>query len=940
MERHEVRINLFSICELAFSFLCFLIWGLLIGCVEKKSISSFWVDDLKCCRLVDPVGVDEPILSWKIRSIEQNVKQVAWEIEVAKSETDLKNGNLVWKSKKESDDQFGIFLDGLTCEEGICYYWRVRVWDQRGNLTDWSRPALFTVGLKNDNWKAHWVTINWEQSKSLPIFRKEFNLSKDLDRAMIYFCGLGCGDLYLNGALVDSTRVLDPAQTNYEQYALYTTFDVTCQLQKGVNCLGVMLGEGWYAQGRVWGGGMKYGDPLFRLQMDLFYKDGTKESILSDPSWKWHDGAIISSNLYAGECYDATCEIQGWSKAGFSDGTWKNSIEATGIIPLKMYPQLVEPIRMKRTIPAIKKWKDPSGRWIYDFGENVAGVPLIKVNQPRGTRLRMRMGEYVKGDGAIEFGTTGVFATGVIQTDEYICAGRKNEVWQPRFTYHGYRYLELSGEVCDVPIDSIQTVVLHSDVETRGSFMCANEQLNHLHEIALRTVLSNTHGLPTDCPHRERCGWLGDAHTVAPFENNNFNMYNFWMKYMEDICSTSSSVEKNALHQKLHNTEFYFTDKLAGTPYMIAPGKRLCGVASPDWGTAIVQIPWYTYLYYGDKEPLKRYYPIMKHWVEHVESITMNDTLSTRHIVPFGLGDWCPPEGNGRIECPIALSSTAFHYWDVAILRNVAEILEKEDDVKRFETLKQDVKKAFISQFYDTKRKTFGCQTADAMALDFGLVPEGDEKFVSDAIVADMNQNHEGFIHTGIFGLGRIGQALSRYGNADMAWSLFTKTGENSFAYMWENANATTLWEVLPINQKSMQSTLESNASLNHPMQGGYDSWFYEEVAGLRPDPAGPGFKIVRMDPSMMGFLSWAKAVILTDYGSTESFWKQEDGKFVWNIILPANTSALVALPKDKKVYVNGRMFNTVEYPLIEQKYGKFYYRFPSGRYNVEIITR
>ena len=251
---------------------------------------------------------------------------------------------------------------------------------------------------------------------------------------------------------------------------------------------------------------------------------------------------------------------------------------------------------MKQEIAPVALWQDPQGNWIYDFGVNVEAIPLLTVEQPAGTRIKMRMGETLAADKSIEYNTTGVAATGVVQTDEYVCTGKGKEKWTPRFTYHGFRYLELSGAATQPEKDWLKAVVVHTDVERIGTFECADPQINRLHELAVRTMLSNIHGLPTDCPHRERCGWLGDAHAVAPFESMNYGMNNFWMKYMGDVSSSSSVFLENTLHQKLHNSEFYFADKQPGIPFMISPGRRLCGVASPDWGTAVVQIPWDIYL--------------------------------------------------------------------------------------------------------------------------------------------------------------------------------------------------------------------------------------------------------------------------------------------------------------------------------------------------------
>lgn len=909
-------------------------------CTDNCAGSKAKVVDLKCRGLVTPEGIDEAVFSWKIESEENGFIQSAWEIEIASSREDLEDGNYIWNSGKTvSEQQVNVRPDIAILERGPLYWWRLRIWNGKGQVTVWSEPSFFSLGLNTSDWKAKWITSVWKKDSPMPYFRKVFDTGKaesKLQRAVVYFCGLGCGDIYLNGELVDKKRILDPAQTNYEQYALYSTFDITSGLVKGENCLGVMLGEGWYGQNSVWGPWAKYGDPLFRLQMEITYEDGSKEMIVSDESWLWTSGPVLKGNIYAGEVYDATKEIKGWSEVGIQLNGWKNAVVAEGVIPVNLFPQIMEPICLKNEIRAVKKWKDPSGNWIFDFGVNIAGIPQITVDQLKGTHLKMRMGELLREDGSIEYNTTGVFATGVVQTDEYICAGNGREVWNPRFTYHGYRYLELSGMAAEPELDWIKTIVVHTDVNKRGEFECSDEQINKLHELAVRTMLNNTHGLPTDCPHRERCGWLGDAHTVAPFENYNFDLNNFWMKYMEDISSTSSAFEKNTLHQKLFNTIFYFADKAPGIPYMISPGKRLCGVASPDWGTAVVQLPWYTYLYFGNEEPLHKYYQEMKQWVDHVESLTLNDTLSTKHIVPYGLGDWCPPEGNNAIDCPVALSSTAFHYLDASILAKTAAILGKNDDAGYYSGLKDKIAAAFVAEFYDKESTTFGSQTADAMALDFGLVPAGDEKAVSDAIVRNMKEKYDGFMHTGIFGLGRIGQALSRFGNSKMAWDMFTKTGENSFAYMWTDADATSLWEILPVNGKSKEMCL-AGSSLNHPMQGGYDTWFYEDIAGIRPDVSGPGFKVIHFEPTMTSYLSWAKASIETPYGRTASEWSQEENSLVWIITLPPNTSGIVALPDSKKVHVNKRSFNKADYPLIGSEEEVSLYKFPSGVYQIEI---
>lgn len=899
---------------------CLLIFS---ACMENRSKSC--VSATLCRNQENPIGIDKATFSWKIESETPNTVQTAWEIEIASSKETLNKGKAdVWSSgKRQSDDQLNIEPQGATMQTGHVYWWRVRIWDGEDLATAWSKPAYFSLGPAKDEWKAQWITATWQENSPLPYFRKTFKTDNEgikIERATVYLSGLGCSDLFLNGERIDSTRILDPAQTNYEQYALYSTFDVTKQIKEGANCIGVMLGNGWYNQGVVWGKGFSYGNPIVLLQLEITYRNGTKQIIGTDESWQWMPGPILSSNIYAGETYDANKEIPDWSKAVTDGSDWNKAVLAKGAnIPKSLFPQLMEPIRLNEVIDAVDMWQDKEGNWIFDFGVNIAGVPVITVEQPAGTRLKMRTGELLNENRAIDFSTTGVFATQVIQTEEYICTGKGIETWTPRFTYHGYRYLELSGAATKPELSWIKTALVYNDVKQNGTFECSEPQINRLHELAIRTMLSNTHGIPTDCPHREKCGWLGDAHAVAPFESIHFDLNQFWLKYLADIHSTSSVFLENTLHHKFHNSEFYFADKQPGIPFMISPGKRLCGVASPDWGTAVVQLPWYVYLYYGNREALELYYDEMKQWVDHIQALTEED------IVPYGLGDWCPPAGNQMIDCPIPLSSSAFHCLDANLVARAAEVLNKKDDAVKYKALAERLKEAFIKKFYDPANKTFGSQTANAMALSYGLYPTQDAQAISDATVENIKKHHD-FLHVGIFGLGHIGAALSRYGNSQSAYDAFTKKGEYSFAYMWDNADATSLWEILPVSEASKNVCLQGNSSLNHPMQGVYDAWFYEDIAGIRPET--PGYKVIRFEPTMTGPLDWAKATIETPYGTVMSDWKKIDGVLNWHITIPPNSAGKVFIPAGKELNINDQA--------ADEK--KAYHDLPSGSYKISII--
>ena len=929
-------------------FFCFYVSLFTALSVNAQVNKGLIVDELRCCNMLNPEGVNFPLLSWKIKTSIEGISQKSWDVEIATSkDLLLKDKADVWKSGKHlSTEQFNITPKVSRLLDATTYFWRVRILDNTGKLSKWSDPAYFSIGLLSEqSWKAKWITYNYTKDGALPYFRKVFNLSREKatpTKAIVYLCGLGCSELYMNGQLVDPSRYLDPAQTNYEQYALYSTFDVTNFLQKGNNCFGVMLGKGWFTQDTGWRGApFTYGNPMLRFQLVVYYSDGTRNVLGSDESWTWKSGPVIKTNLYLGELYDARQEVKEWCKTETPCNDCEKAILAKENMPPRLIAQSMDPIRTKQVLKAVKMWQDSTGNWIFDFGINLAGIPHLDIQQPAGTHLSIRIAEEKKPNGSLDFASLGWIHHGKIPTDEYICKGEGNEQWSPRFTYHGFRYAELSGMIEKPDLSTMSLIVVHSDMAYTGVFECADTQINKLHELAMRTVLSNLHGIPTDCPDREKCGWLGDSHAYVKMANLNLQMNNFWMKYLGDIRSGANVVEKKTLFHERFNSTFYFTDKPAGLPYMIAPGKRLCGVASPDWGTALVQLPWWLYVYYGNKDILKDYYSNMKYWTDYVSGLAQDTARTnkygktTKHIVYQGLGDWCPPGGNKNIDTPIEFTSTAFHYQDVSIMERVAHILGKEVDAKKYATEKQLIAEEVVANLYDAQHKTFGSQTADAMALDFGLVPKGDEKAVSDAMVRNMNEKYKGFMNCGIFGITRIGSMLARNGNSQAAWKMFTKKGENSFEWMWSSADVTSLWEVLPTNTVSMKAA--ATGSLNHPMQAGYDVCFYEDIAGIRPDASGYGFKVIRFEPLFTSNLQWAKASIESPYGTVTSSWKNDAEKLNWMITIPANSTGNVALPKGKNITVNGVKLSLKNFKSTSNNSETTLYHFPSGTFNVQV---
>ena len=860
--------------------------------VAATTKTQIKITGLTCGGMEDPVCVNEPRFGWRLESAGTGIMQTAYQLQI------LKNGRTVFDSGRvESDGQHDVMPE-LTLEPGKLYGWRVRVWDQDGKATAWSRTASFGTDI-NEAWTAEWISTGQAPADPLPYIRKALDAPrKPVRRAVIYVCGLGSGELWLDGEPVAPERILDPAQTDYEQRALYSAFDVTSKLRKGKrSCIGVMLGKGWYSQDETWvNGGFSYGTPMLRCQLDIEYTDGSVETVGTDTSWLWAEGPVKRTNIYNGEHYDARAEIEGWCLADSDVSAWKPCIRADSqerAIPAKMLLQDLPPMRRFEDVSPVRMWQAPDGKWVYDFGANRTANVRFNVSLPAGTKLTARSGESLMPDGSVDFRSTGVQFVSY-QEDSYICSGRGHESWTPAFTYHGFQYVELSVEGTDaVPDESwLSAVPVHTDVARRGSFRCSEEQLNALHDIACRTFENAFVGLPVDCNQREKCGWLGDTHAYDRAANLNYDMDNFWMKYLEDIRTTASCTLENTLHHKFYNSIFYFADKASGIPFMIAPGKRLCGVASPDWGTAVVQLPWYLYIYYGNRRILERFYGMMAQWTRHIDETAKDD------IVYEGLGDWCPPhENNYTNPTKVEFTSTAFHLTDLVIMAECARLLGYSEDAEWFSRREAETRAAMIRKFYNPVKHSFGTQTADAMAMELHLAPEGEEKLVADDFVFEMEHSRRGgFITMGIFGLSRFGAALCRNGHAAEACEYFTRKGENSWGFMLDSLHVTTLWEEIPYGKEDVERL--SGVSHCHPMQGGYDLWFYEDVLGIRPSAEGPGFRLIEFKSTVMDHMDWAEGSLQTAFGEVRSAWHHNaSGQVVWDITVPPCATGRVSLP-------------------------------------------
>jgi len=795
------------------------------------------------------------------------------------------------------------------------YFWKIRVWDKEDEVSSYSDPAFWGMGLMDSidyddrnrpAWSAKWIAFPELQT---PIFRKKFTLKKQVKRARAYICGLGYYELYLNGVKVGD-YVLDPAQTDYDQRAFYVTYDIQDYLNSTNNAVGIILGNGWYNQDIAWKeANFSYGNPGVICQLVVDYTDGSHEIIETDGTWKVAKSPILNNNIYVGEEYDALLEIDGWSKPGIDDTAWENAKWNVNCTPLTISQQ-IPPIKKIKTITPVDITNPFEGGYIFDMGQNFAGWARLKVKAPAGTIIKLRFAEILNNNGTLDCSTTGDWATDVVQTDTYICKGDGLEIWEPRFTYHGFQYVEMTGLPYEPTLDNIEGIVVNTAVHQTGKFKCSDSMFNKIHEAAIWTQLSNLHGIPTDCPHRERCGWLGDAHLIADMTIYNFDMALFWKKFIDDIETT----------------------RRGKTPFEIAPGKRLCG-ANPDWQVAFIILPWEMYLYYGDIKVLREHYDGMNFLMENLQE------KSKGGIISEGYGDWCAPGNIGPKKTPVSLTTTAYYYYAATIMCNITSALKIEKDEKKYLRLSKKIKSAFIEKFYDDDCKTFGSQCSNALALYFGLVPLDHEQQVADNLAKDIMETHNCHITTGILGSRFLYSVLSCYGHGDVAIQLLNQTTEPSVGHMF-SLGATTIWEKV-----ATPGRLDcfGNFSLSHPMQAAFTAWFYQEVGGIEPDPRMPGFKHFILKPQLTNELNSAEVEFDSIHGKIKSIWRNEKDKFHWCFTVPANTTATVYVPAEKPEMIHEQNVPVCEIEtmtFIRQEKGYAVFETQSGQYELVVRKR
>ena len=832
------------------------------------TIRTMTVDYLETPMGLEPQDVR---FGWSVDSAQRNWAQKSCRVRVASTQKGLDHPDMWDSGVLDTDVADGLVYAGAPLQPCGIYHWRVEIEsaeDERAQL-----DSTFEMGLFDENFTARWIGRKNPRPGWGLCFRKGFKVDKKIIRARAYFCGLGIGELYLNGERVGDA-LLEPAQTDYEKRVLYTAYDVTKQVQAGENAVGVMLGDGWYHQNRVWAdGGFSYGDCRMLLELHIWYADGTMDKILSDESFLCDYAPVTLNNIYAGETYDARLEQEGWCQSGFAAEVWQSAV-ALPPPGGRLLCRLMPPVRRTRRVLPVSvrnQHKDAADQvYIFDMGENFAGfVRLHMPFSPAGTEYVLRFAEDVDALGGLLYTSTGIISTLVLQQDRYISRGDpEGETWEPRFTCHGFRYVEVTGLYArEVPEGFLEGFAVHTDLTDAGAFSCSDERLNKLQHLTRQTILSNYHSIPEDCPVRERCGWLGDAQLVSEAAICNFDMAVSYEKYLEDIRTSK---------------------EIFGTWMMIAPGKRVCHRATPLWAAAQIILPWNLYLYYNDRRVLELYYDDMKELIRYY-----TEEQCINFILHFGLGDWCPPGGNyhNANRIPIETSSTAELYHCTSLLIKIASLLGKEEDAAYFRKTADSIKEAFNQHYYDAALHSYGTQGADGAALAFGLCPPEDAELVAQDAVRLLRETCAGGMATGIWGNKYLIPAMTERHYGDEMLAMLFNPEKTSFATMFRDG-ASSIWECFeappPIGEVS---------SLNHPMQAAFTSWLYTHLLGIVPQEEAPGFRRFTICPYVLGGITQAQGYRDTLYGRITVEWTAEAGCFCLDLTIPANTRADCRLP-------------------------------------------
>ncbi len=814
--------------------------------------------DLRCEYLVNPLGMDvaRPRFSWVLGMTGRGDTQTAYQLLVASNRDALEKGQGdMWDSGRVSSGEINqIEYQGKPLQSGRTYYWRVKVWGFGGEASSTSNTAHFEMGLlSRQEWKGKWISGGE--------LRKQFSLPARVLRARAYVTALGYYQLHINGRTIGH-RVLDPAYTLYPKRVLYSTYDVTQALQRGSNALGVMLGGGWATLSRPNSFKGYYPAPAVLLQLNIELEGGQHVSISSDGTWKAAAGPVVEASVYNGEVYDARRETKGWDRPGFDDSNW-NPAQVVQGTQAEISAEMMPPIRVvSQKLPSGFTNPHP-GVYVYDMGQNMSGWVRLRVSGPAGTRVQLRFAELIYADGSINRDNI----RGAKSRDVYILKGSGEETYEPRFTYHGFRYVELTGYPGTPGLDTLRGEVVHSAVETVGGFSASTDILNQIQRLIYWSQLTNLFSIPTDCDQRdERQGWMGDAQITGEEAIMNFDMAAFYTNFIRDIHDEQSP------------------DGAVTDTVPLRYGSR---PADPAWGTAYPQLCWYMWKYYGDRRILQENYDGLKKYVEFLRSRAPGNILSYSYY-----GDWVP-----IVHTDNDFVSAAYYFYDVELLSRIAAAVGNTADAQSYTQLAGQIKDAINQKFYNPQSLSYanGTQTANAMALQLGLPSARVRGRVAGALTNDVVYYHNTHITTGFIGIKFLMQALTGIGRSDLAYELAKQTTYPSWGYMIANG-ATTLWELW---QNKVGPSMNSQ---DHAMFGSVGAWFYQALSGINIGADGAGYRHIRIAPQVVEDLHWASASTMTLRGKVATAWKHSPGKITLDVVIPAGSDAEIVLPTEDEM--------------------------------------
>lgn len=825
--------------------------------------------------LDNPVGLDvaQPRFNWAIISGRRNTMQTAYEIKVTSG-----NENVWGSGKVMSDSSVHVAYKGKALQSNKRYSWKVRIWDNKGKSSAWSKPAFFqTAFFSTNDWKAKWIEPGYaEDDKMRPaaMFRKQFIADKKIISAMAYITAHGMYEAQINGKRVGDAY-FTPGWTSYNKRLQYEIFDVTSLLNQGQNAIGATIGNGWYRGYLAWHDNKNiYGKNTGLLfQLEIKYADGSADKIISDGSWKSSTGSILYAEIYNGETIDARLAKAGWALPGYDDSKWSN-VRVADYPMNNLIVEYNEPVKKQETFRPAKIFTTPKGEKVIDFGQNLTGWVVFKVKGRAGDTVTIKHAEVLDKEG--NFYTENLRAAKA--TDTYILKGGSEETFEPHFTFHGFRYIQVIGYPGKLNADDFTAVALYSDMKKTGTFVSSNALINQLQHNIQWGQRGNFLDVPTDCPQRdERLGWTGDAQVFSRTATFNMGVNNFFAKWLKDVAADQ---------EPSGSVPFVI-------PNVLGPG----AAGSTGWADVATIVPWNMYLAYGDKKILADQYASMKAWVEYMHAKSKNDLWDTG----FHFGDWLfyrPDDDNSGWSAVTDryLIAQCFYAHSVQLLINAAKVLGNTTDVSDYQPLLQRIKAAFMKEYVTPSgRLVSGTQTAYTLALYFDMLPEN-LRVQAAARLAENVKDYDDHITTGFLGSSYISHVLSRYGYTSLAYKLLMQDTYPSWLYPVK-MGATTIWERWDgIKPDSSFETPGMN-SFNHYAYGAIGDWMYRVVAGLDTYEDAPGYKHIKIFPHSDSSLTMAAAELQTYYGKVSSNWKTDASGFTLDVDVPANTTATVYLP-------------------------------------------